>query len=161
MINLPNRTKRIPLVCIFLLIMSVSCEKKTDPVHDILDGFSKNRYYDSEIFTEAHMGIYGKWTLYGVSGGFHGGGHELNFDYLKVNRIGIYGYFRSDSLLEYGRIRIDEQTAQTLLIFLEPDEDSEIFMYDNEKYVRFFGNDTLSLDSPCCDRYNYHFSREK
>jgi len=43
----------------------------------------------------------------------------------------------------------------------ESDENSETIMYDPEKYVNFYGKDTLSLDSPCCDRYNYHFLREK
>ena len=47
------------------------------------------------------------------------------------------------------------------IITFEPDENSETFMYDAEKYVHFYGKDTLILDSPCCDRFNYHFVREK
>ena len=139
--------------------MSLSCEKENVLVDYIIDGFTENKYYDSEIFNEPNMGIYDKWELYNVSGGIHGGGHELNFDFLKINSYGIYGFIRNDSVIEFGRIRIDEQTSETLMITFEPDENSDTFMHDSEKYINFYGEDTLSLDSPCCDRYNYHFIR--
>lgn len=90
----------------------------------------------------------------------HGGGHELTFDFLEIKRYGIYGFIRNDSIIEFGKIKIDAQTTETLLITFEYDENSETFMYDSEKYVNFYGKDTLSLDSPCCDRYNYHFIRD-
>ena len=154
------KVNKIPILSLMFLITSISCEKESDLVDYIIDGFTKDKYYDSEIFNENNLDIYGKWILYGVSGGIHGGGHEPNFDYLKINSYGIYGFIRNDSVIEFGRIKIDEQTCVTLIITFEPDENSETFMYDSEKYARLYGNDTLSLDSPCCDRYNYHFTRE-
>jgi hypothetical protein len=148
------------ILCLFILISFSSCEKKTDTVEYIIDSFATDRYYSGEIFNVAYLDIYHKWRLYGISGGFHGGGHDPNFDFLKINRYGIYSFIRNDSTLEYGKIIVHQQTDNLLLISLEPDDDSETFMYDSEKYVNFYGSDTLSLDSPCCDRYNYHFTRE-
>ena len=153
--------KRINSISILSLIICIgmfSCEKDTDFK---LDAFQEDKYYDSEIFDESNLDIYGKWKLYGVSGGFSGGGHDLNFDYLEVVKFGIYGFIRDGRLIEFGRIEINEQTSQGLLITFTPDENSEVFMYDSEKYVNLSGNDTLSLDSPCCDRFNYHFKRIK
>ena len=127
----------------------------------LLDKFPADKYYESEIFSELNLDIYGRWKLYSVSGGIHGGGHELNFDYLEVYKFGIYGFIRNGSILEFGKINIAEQKDEELLITFNPDDNSEIFMTDSEKYVEFSGNDTLSLNSPCCDRYNYHFKRMK
>jgi hypothetical protein len=125
-----------------------------------LDSIPADNYYASEIFDSPWTDIYGTWYLYGISGGIHGGGHELNFDYLEIKHFGIYGYIRNDSVLEYGRVSIQEQTTEALLVTLLPDENSEQFLWDNEKYVHFGGPDSLNLASPCCDRYNYHYSRK-
>ena len=151
---------RISILGLVFFMGLLGCEKQTDKVDNFLDGLKENKYYDSEIFNEPYLDIYGKWKLYGVSGGLHGGGHELTFDFLEIKRYGIYGFIRNDSIIEFGKIKIDEQTTETLLITFEYDENSETFMYDSEKYVNFYGKDTLSLDSPCCDRYNYHFIRD-
>lgn len=151
--------KRINSISILSLIFWIgifSCKKDTDfSINEI----QKDKYYESEIFDEINLDIYGKWKLYEVSGGIHGGGHELNFDYFEVQNFGIYGFVEDGRILEFGRIEIDEQTGEELLIIFIPDENSEVFMYDAEKYVNLLGKDKLSLDSPCCDRYNYHFKR--
>lgn len=128
--------------------------------HDeYLFGISPYRYYEAEIFDEMNLPFYGTWQLFAVSGGIHGGGHELNFDYLEIKRYGIYGFIGNSSILEYGQILIDEQTDETLLIRFQPDTESDQFMHDSEKYVLFSGHDSLTLASPCCDRFNYHFER--
>ncbi len=156
-----NRINRITILSLLVLFnMLLSCEKESDIIIYNIDGFTENKYYDSEIFNAPNLGIYDKWALYNVSGGIHGGGHTPNFDFLKINSYGIYGFIRNGSVVEFGRIKIDEQTSENLLITFEPDENSDTLMYDSEKYINFYGNDTLSLDSPCCDRYNYHLVRE-
>jgi heat shock protein HslJ len=127
----------------------------------IIDSLLTDRYYSNEIFNTQNTLIYGKWLLEEISGGLHGGGYEPDFDYFEIKSIGIYGLIRNDSLLEYGKIRIDEQTAMSLLISLIPDNNSDTFLFDTEKYVDFYGTDTLELRAPCCDRYNYHFKRIK
>ena len=156
-----KKVNKISIFSLLLVITALSCEKDAVLVDYIIDGFTKNKYYDAEIFSEPNLDIYDKWELYAVSGGIHGGGHVPNFDFLKMNKYGIYGFIRNDTILEFGRIKIDEQTSDILLITFEPDENSDTFMYDSEKYVNLIGNDTLILESPCCDRYNYHFIIQK
>ena len=124
-----------------------------------IDSISTYKYYSSEIFNSQNNIIYGQWHLKEISGGLHGSGYEPNFNYLEVKNIGIYGLIRNDSLLEYGKISIDQQNVEYLLIKLIPDLNSDTFLFDSEKYVDFYGNDTLVFRAPCCDRFNYHFIR--
>ena len=152
---------RISILGSVLFFGVLSCEKESDKIAHVFDDLANNTYYDSEILSDSYIHAYGNWKLFAVSGGIHGGGHEPDFDFLEIKRYGIYAFLRNDSIIEFGRINIDEQTNEILLITFESDENSETIMYDPEKYVNFYGKDTLSLDSPCCDRYNYHFLREK
>ncbi len=133
------KIKRIVIFGALLFIGLLSCEKETnnDPLLD----------------------IYGIWELYGVSGGANGGEHELPFDFLEIESDGIYRFIRNDSIIEFGRLKIDEQTNETLLITFEPDANSETFMHDPVKEVILFEKNTLNLDAPCCDGFNYHFNR--
>ena len=124
-----------------------------------IDSMSTDNYYSIEIFSSQNSKIYGKWNLKEISGGIHGNGYEPNFDYLEARNIGIYGLIRNDSLLEFGKISIDEQNVESLLIKLIPDINSDTFLFDSEKYVDLYGNDTLVFLAPCCDRFNYHFIR--
>lgn len=156
-----KKFNRIAILSLILFVGIFSCKKDSGEMDYLLDKLPGDKYYESEIFNEFNLDIYGKWKLYSVSGGIHGGGHEINFDYLEVHKFGIYGFIRNGSILEFGKINIAEQKNEELLITFNPDDNSEIFMNDSEKYVDFSGNDTLSLDSPCCDRYNYHLKRIK
>lgn len=148
------------LVLGIILISLSGCEKETEEVDYLVDIYEKDKYYDSEIFTDTYLDFYGKWNLYCISGGLWGGGYAPNFDYLKIKEYGIYGFIRNDSVLEFGKIIIEEQTDESLLIIFEADDNSETFIGDNEKYVNLNGSDSLNLNSPCCDRYNYHYVRK-
>jgi len=153
-----KRIKSISILSMILGTLILSCEKDTGIN---LSEIREDNYYESEIFDNLYLDIYGKWKLYGVSGGIHGGGHDLNFDYFEVHKFGIYGFIKNGRVLEYGRIEIDEQNSEDLLITFKPDDKSQVLMYDAEKNVSLPGNDTLTLNSPCCDRYNYHMARIK
>jgi len=121
-----------------------SCEKDSNMINFKLDEILEDKYYESEIFNESNLDVYGKWELYSVSGGIHGGGHTLNFDYLEVHKFGIYGFIRNGRILEFGRININDQVNEDLLITFMPDDNSEVFMHDSEKYINFIGNDSNS-----------------
>lgn len=118
-------------------------------------------YYWHEIFDDAYIELYGKWKLGSISGGITGGGHDPNFKYLLIYKYGIYQFISGDTLMEFGKVLVDEQTTELLRISLQPDASSSTFFHDSEKYVELTGDDQLNLISPCCDRYNYHFVREK
>jgi hypothetical protein len=126
-----------------------------------VDYKDENRYYFSEIFDEAYLDIYGEWELKSVSGGIHGGGHELNFETLKIEKIGQYRFTRDGNTIERGKIILEEQSSETLRISMEADAGSDVFMYDSEKFVSLSGKDTLDLFAPCCDRFNYHYVRKQ
>lgn len=138
-----------------------SCKKDTVETLSPLQNLGTAKYYDSEIFAESDLKIYGTWKLFAVSGGFLGNGHHLNFEYLETKKYGIYGFVNHDTLIEYGKISPALKTTHDLRLKIdfEKDEKSNSFFLDPEKYVEFTGNDTLNLNSPCCDRYNYHFKR--
>lgn len=146
-----------------VLVSITSCKKITDKASLKLkiDTIKGDTYYKSEIFNHKYQSLYGNWSLINVSGGFAGGGHEKNFDFLEIKPFGIYGFVRNDSLVEYGKVVITEQTDSSLLINLVSDSNPGGVMIDPEKYVNFYGQDTLALDAPCCDRYSYNFVRDK
>lgn len=148
----------------FLLISGIySCEKDAVEIPSRLQDLKATKYYDAEIFAESDLKIYGLWELFAVSGGLSGSGHDINFEYLEIKGYGIYGFVNQDSLLEYGKISHALQPANitSLKVDFEKDEKSNSFFTDTEKYIEFMGEDTLSLNSPCCDRFNYHFKRVK
>jgi hypothetical protein len=112
---------------------------------------------NSSVINESY---YGRWKLYDVSGGFTGRGHTLNFDYLEIEKVNKYRFLKNDTIIEYGIITLVEDSKERPLFNFNPDKNSDKFMGDSEKYFVLEGNDTLNLNSPCCDRYNYHFVRE-
>ena len=155
-----NIVSKIIVTGIIMLSLA-GCEKdntKTDYWSGI---YEIDKYYDSEIFTGTGLNLYGKWDIYSISGGISGGGYTPDFDYLEIKKYGIYGFTRNDTILEFGKIIIEEQTSESLLIHFEADDSSEFFMGDTEKYVILNVTDSLNLNSPCCDRYNYHYVRQR
>ncbi len=157
--------KFISLIVVFVSGVAVfdSCEKESIQKASALEGLEQTRYFNAEIFALQDLKIYGKWELYSISGGFAGTGYDPDFDFLEMKAFGIYGFVRNDSLLEYGKVSpaLQNPNDLRLKVVFEKDENSGLFFTDPEKYVEFSGVDTLHLNSPCCDRYNYHFVRVK
>ncbi len=148
-----------------LLIGLMSCHKE-DNVKFHLNFIDSKKYYSDEFIPADYMKIYGKWELEKVSGGIFGSGYAPDYDYLEIKSVGIYGLIRNDSLLEYGKIELDTfdlNNSDFLQIKLIPDfyTGQNSYMAPPEKYVDLIGNDSLDLNSPCCDLYNYHYKRIK
>ncbi len=123
-----------------------------------------NNYYNNEIFQGNQLDVYGTWKCFMVSGGWAGDVNttDFHFDYLKTKPYGIWGFIEADTLLDFGRIVIDTVIADNIpLVRFVPDDSTRLILYDLEKYLYLFGHDTLVLEAPCCDRYNYHFLREE
>lgn len=151
------------LLSILLYLVIISCEKNEDPIiaNNNNDSTFDTTYYDSEIFPEDYLKIYGNWKLYNISGGFTGQGHEAIFEYLKVEKYGVYSLLRNDSVFEYGKIQIEApESEENFVIRLIVDQNSDSIFFDAIKIIEFYGNDSLFLNAPCCDRFNYHFVRE-
>ncbi|MBN1819718.1 MAG: hypothetical protein JW833_03335 [Prolixibacteraceae bacterium] len=157
------KTSIFTFIIFILAGLFTACNEETIEIPQEFNALYPNKYFDSEIFSGHDSIIYGRWKIFDISGGFHGSGYEINFDYLVIKKIGIYGYIRNDSLLEYGKmVAVPQFPVQpSLLVNFEKDAYSYSFLGVGEKYVHFGGNDTLHLYSPCCDGYNYHFKRVK
>jgi hypothetical protein len=156
-------TMKTLIITLFIAVASclAGCSSSLE-TQTTLEQLKSNAYYPSEIFSQDYLNIYGRWKLFAVSWGFTGSGHELNFDILEVKKYGIYGIFNNEDVLEFGKIvTVAVPNEDRLRIFFEKDEKSGVYMGDNEKFIFFSGKDTLHLNSPCCDRYNYHFARLK
>ena len=157
------KTSIYTFIILFLAGLFTACDKETIEIPHVLDEVESTRYFDTEIFSEQNLKIYGTWKIFDISGGFHGSGYDINFDYLVIKKVGIYGFVKNDNLLEFGKIvpALWNPNDLRLKVDFEKDEQSGTFFTDRVKYVHYTGNDTLHLSSPCCDRFNYHFERVK
>lgn len=91
-----------------------SCQKENDKEEIIsyLDSIKSDRYYNDEAIFISYPNIYGIWKLSSIDGGYLGGPWPLDFDYLEIKRIGIYGLIRNDTLFKYGKITPFYDTAK-------------------------------------------------
>ncbi len=149
---------------ILLIVSLMSCDSEGRISN--LDSVKSDKYYSKEIIPTDFLMVYGKWELFDISGGFSGAGYDIDYDYLEIKRVGIYGLIRNNQLFEYGKIELhkfDDITTDFLQIRLVPDPamGKNPNMFPPEKYLELRGNDTLNLYSPCCDLYNYHYKRVK
>ncbi len=149
---------------IFLLTGVVSCKNDKDSNTSInnscIDAVPVNRYYSSDIILPQYAGIYNKWKLTHVTGGFVGGEHTLNFDYMIFKPNGIYCIIRNDSTKEFGQINVLEQSGERLRINFTQDKSSAAFFGDSEKFIDLTHKDTLRMNAPCCDRFNYEYIKK-
>lgn len=156
--------KTIKLIIFAISILISGCEKE-DETKSFMDSINSDIYYSTEIIPADYQKIYGKWKLYDVSGGIHGKGYELDFDFMEIKGIGIYGFIRNNNLFEYGKIEsetFDKNTQGFLQINIIPELLKEQRPYmPPQVYIELLETDSLNIFSPCCDMYNYHFKRVK
>lgn len=160
----PKLMRTTLFISILFCLAIFSCKKDADTNSSnpsFIDTVSPNRYYSSDIIPQLFSGLYGKWKLTHVTGGYADGEHELVFDYIVFKPNGIYGIFDNDSLKEFGRINLLEQNKDWIRIDMVPDELSKSYVFDLEKFVNLSHNDTLKLYAPCCDRYDFKLIRQK
>jgi photosystem II stability/assembly factor-like uncharacterized protein len=155
----------ISFFCLFAFLIAFGCDKDnaTDNLNPDVQGndtvLDRNLYYSQEIFQDKYLGIYDKWRLDETSGGYAGGGYDADFDQLVIESFGIFKFFRHDSLLVYGRIEVKEQNDSILrIVFIKGSAFCRMKFFDMDKYVNFHDNSML-LVAPCCDRYNYCFTK--
>lgn len=142
-----------------------ACKKNLPETYDpaYLDKLADDTYYTNDILNAPHTGIYGKWKVFGTSGGFAGTGYTADFEYLVLKANGIFGLLRNDSLMAFGKISINNQTPSELYVDFETDAQSHNtaihILQDPEAYIERQGTDSLHLNAPCCDRFNTHLKR--
>jgi len=150
---------QITLAIILMSTCIWSCEE--DQHISCYDELKQKAYYESEIFEEAYMGIYGKWELYEVFGGFAGSSLDVSPEnYLEFVKYGVYGFLESDSIISCGRVVISETDLNILLIDFENSAGANV-PFDVLYSPRFVGKDTLILDPHCSDCFYYSYKRVK
>jgi len=146
--------KRIQLMFVVVLMMVIvwSCEK--DNVISNLCGLEEDEYYDSEIFDDDHLHIYGKWELFSACGTIAGTCFDiLPESYLYIEKYGIYGFLIGDSLVNCGRLTA--QDAIPNIIEFENFGDIQ-----GRRYFNFSGKDTLRFSSASyTDGIDYIYKR--
>jgi hypothetical protein len=153
------------LMVMIFLFATLSCDKESPGKKFLLESIDSHSYYSEEIIPSGYKGLYGTWKLVNVSGGFSGSGHENNFDYLVIEEIGIYGIVRENTLIEYGKIEretFDPKTDEYLQVKFVSDPRSGFkSLSAPESYLNLKADDSLEIISACCDRYNFHFTKEE
>ena len=131
---------KIGLLILFTSICFIKCEKE---------------YFDDE-----YLDIYGTWVIRRILGGFSGGGIVPDFDYLEINRKNKFSVFKDNSLITKGRLKIQGQSTDELIIqFIFETEVEQVSFTSISKRV-ILKQDTLILqDYNCFDCYSYVFIR--
>lgn len=150
---------------VLLFALLASCKKDENPVGpaaDVFNAIPANKYHENDILQGKPFDIYGTWRVASTSGGIHGGGYTPDFDYLLIKPNAIFGIVRGNELITTGKIEVVNDPDYTMLLHFVSDKPaSEVnieLVFDFEKYVEIHA-DTLSLLSPCCDRFDTHLKK--
>ncbi|MBK9489190.1 MAG: hypothetical protein IPO07_10610 [Haliscomenobacter sp.] len=104
--------------------------------------------------------VEGKWKLESISGGFAGNGYTADWNYLEMNANKTYRRLQNDTLRYQGTYELQEKDGKTYIDFKVGATPSNSPFEDQDKEV-VFEKDKLILSDPCCDLYQYEFSKAK
>ena len=68
---------KLTFIIFILISLLSSCKKDSIEKTSFLQELETTKYFDSEIFADSDLDIYGKWKLYDISGGITGDGCDL------------------------------------------------------------------------------------
>ncbi len=131
------------IIYITILLIAGNCNKEEE-----------NR----DIFISKYQNIYGKWKTIYIQGG-KGFRMEPDFQLLQFEKIDKFRIIE-DTIICQGKILINKQTEDTLIINLKPEKGSHVLSLACSKLV-IINEDTLILDESvdCADAYKYIFLR--
>jgi len=145
----------------FLILLLITGCKKDNELLSIAKFVPKQQYYEQEIFEQQNQAIYGKWKYLYKTGGIGGITYGPEYDYLEVIKYGIYGIIDDHNIKEMGKIVIDRQDNQGILIQFIPDKEYWTKYFYIDKWVGFQGDDTLTLCDNMADGYIDYYKRVK
>jgi hypothetical protein len=108
------------------------------------------------------LSLQGRWELLSVTGGFHGGGYEAEFDEMQLffQIDSVFALLKNDTLFRGGDLTFQIIDSEQYLFFSAVTDD--IHPWDvsgTEKRVSWIAADTLKLTDRCLDCYDYLFAR--
>jgi hypothetical protein len=133
---------------IMILFLFFSCKKESLKTPALLiDTISNNKYYQTEIFNNSNLRLYGQWHflyIYNDAGIIQGPGKtNPTYDYLEIKKYGIYGLVKNNKLFQTGVIEIIEQDNSQFEIKLKPDNLDSIS--NSTWYYVGYTNDSIIL----------------
>jgi len=125
----------------------------------VVDTIGKTHYYEHEIFWGNDLNIYNNWVLSRVVGGMSGDGFEPSFDRMEVMPYGIFKLYNKDTLLNYGKISIEESNVPNYGQIISFNQDTINEHVEFASWSTFFriDNETLDITEYCSDCYRYIF----
>lgn len=102
--------------------------------------------------------IVGKWKLDRISGGFTGGGYTADWNTLEMNANLTYRRLQNDTLRYEGTYVLQDKDGKTVIDFKPSATPSNAPFEDQDKEVTL-EKGKLILNDPCCDLYQYEFSK--
>jgi hypothetical protein len=125
----------------------------------ILSGICILSRCESEGFPQVIEGIYGKWSVVEITGGFSGLGYKPKYDVLEIDNKLQFSLMRNDTLISNGRMEILDKNSEVLRVKMVS-ENTDMNYLSGLKNVRL-NADTLMFYDDCCDLYTYLFVRKK
>lgn len=103
--------------------------------------------------------LVGKWKLEAISGGFAGSGYQADWNTLEMKANLTYRRLQNETLRYEGTYKLQEKEGKTFITFTpSPTPPANGFFEDQEKEVNF-DKDKFILSDPCCDLFQYQFSK--
>lgn len=114
---------------------------------------------EKSAVTEDVSGIKGTWTLVDVTGGITGGGYEAKFDAIRFDET-TFDLLKNKSSIYNGTYILtpNSSTPDTFKI-TSATTLADAFLNIKEKEIELDKSGKLFLNEPCCDLYNYEFSK--
>lgn len=102
--------------------------------------------------------LQGKWSLVKVTGGIHGQGYTPDFDLLEFSGD-RYRLAKGSNTLSSGTYQYDPEVEFGLTLTPDSAQPSTAGFEQDKKAVVFDGKDKMFIADPCCDRFEYQFSK--
>ena len=104
--------------------------------------------------------LVGKWKLEDISGGFTGSGYNADWNYLELKADLTYRRLQNDTLRYQGTYAIQQKDGKTFIDFKSSATPSNAPFEDQDKEA-VLEKDKFILSDPCCDLFQYEFSKAK
>ncbi len=122
----------------FLTILTFACSKSND--------------------TQTTNPLSGTWNLVSVTGGIAGKGYPANFDAIKFDDQSFDLVKSKSSIYKGTYSTTPDQVNPTAFNITSSEESADYFLLRKTKTIHF-EKDKLILSDPCCDLYNYEFTK--
>jgi hypothetical protein len=103
--------------------------------------------------------LVGKWKLEKISGGITGSGYKADWNAIDIKNGSTYRRFNGDTLKFSSTYKFQTKDGKEVVIFAEKPGDKAIQYFESQAKTYRIEKGRLYLDEPCCDFYNYEFSK--